>query len=147
MRSSATETQRGQPVSGTGAREGYAHKYGARGLFAEAVARPVLTPGEDAGVEADESEPIGLALRPAAAAKGRGEIPEGATDGGGGRDGHGAGRAVGGGLAPIYWNSQRDRRNGSPPSPQPHPESSPRTLRLVVHGVRSSTSFIPFRRV
>ena len=66
----------------------------ARGLFAEAVASLVLTPGEDPGVEADEGEPIGFALRPAEAAKGLGVFPESKRYGGGGRDGHGAGRAV-----------------------------------------------------
>ena len=58
------------------------------------VARLVLAPREDAGVKADEREPVCLAVGPAEAAKGRGAFPEGERYGGGGRDRHGAGGAV-----------------------------------------------------
>ena len=101
-RTGANVANAGGPVAASVREPGFAGDPGlkkcpdesARGLFAEAVASLVLTPGEDAGVEADEGEPIGFALRPAEAAKGRGAFPEGRRCGGGGRDGHGAGRAV-----------------------------------------------------
>ena len=101
-RAGAGVANAGGPVAAPVRKPGFAGDAGlkkrpgesARGLFAEAVASLVLTPGEDPGVEADEGEPVGFALRPAEAAKSRGAFPEGERCGGDGRDGHRAGRAV-----------------------------------------------------
>ena len=82
-RAGADMANAGRPVAASVREPGFAGDPGlkkcpgesARGLFAEAVASLVLAPREDAGVEADEDEPIGFPLRPAEAAKGRGAFP------------------------------------------------------------------------
>ena len=81
-RPSADVANAGRPVSASARESDFASDSGvkkcpgksARGLLAEGVARMVLTPDEDARVEAAEGEPVGFALRPAEAAKGRGGL-------------------------------------------------------------------------